>query len=301
MTPTDDTDVNDAPPSALEERRDVLRNRITGARQLLVCLDFDGTLAPIVEEPDEAKPLPEAEAAVEALTEAADVTTAVVSGRALADVRERIDGPRLYAGNHGLELARDVRDGRPGHEEAEERDGPDEHRDTDGTVAVHPIARKRAKQIHEVCAALETATASIPNVRIENKRLTATVHVRTVPVELRGFVREATHRLVDRLAGDALEVSTGKQILEIGPAIPWGKGNAVRLLAADRPPGTVTIYVGDDVTDESAFRAIEPDGVGVYVGGEEGTAASYRVPDPEAVARFLRWLEATAVLERPSE
>lgn len=300
MTVTDATIVDDAPAPSFEERRDVLRGRIAEARQLLVCLDFDGTLAPIVEDPDEARPLPEAEAAVETLTETADVTTAVVSGRALTDVRERIDGPRLYAGNHGLELARGSGEECDGHEGPEEHDGPGDLHGTDSTIAVHPIARKRARQVHAVCAALETVTASIPNVRIENKRLTATVHVRTVPAELHGFVEETTHRLVDRFAGDALEVSTGKQILEIGPAIPWGKGNAVRLLAADHPPGTVTIYVGDDVTDESAFRAIRPDGIGVYVGGNDGTAASCRVSDPDAVARFLRWLEDNAGLDQQS-
>ncbi|ARS91634.1 trehalose-phosphatase [Natrarchaeobaculum aegyptiacum] len=289
---------DDAFTPPLEERRDALRGRIAEARHLLVCLDFDGTLAPIVEEPDEAMPLPEAETAVEALTDAVDVTTAVVSGRALADVRERIDGPRLYAGNHGLELARDGPDDREGPTSHGCHGGANGREATDEPVAVHPIARKRARQVDAVCTALESATAQIPNVGIENKRLTATVHVRTVPPAFHGFVRETTHRLVDRFAGDALEVSTGKQILEIGPAIPWGKGNAVRLLAADSPPGTVTIYVGDDVTDESAFRAIHPDGIGVYVGEDGDTAASCRVPDPEAVARFLRWLEAIAVLDR---
>ena len=93
------------PPPPLSERLPAVRERLEDAPQLLVCLDFDGTLAPIVERPDEARPLPENEDAVAALAANPAVTTAVVSGRALADVRERIDGPNVYAGNHGLELA----------------------------------------------------------------------------------------------------------------------------------------------------------------------------------------------------
>ena len=254
------------PPPPLSERLPAVRERLEDAPQLLVCLDFDGTLAPIVERPDEARPLPENEDAVAALAANPAVTTAVVSGRALADVRERIDGPNVYAGNHGLELAR-------GDE-----------------VAVHPVARKRASTLAAVCSTPEVALESVPGVRIENKRLTGTVHLRSVPEPLRPVVRRRTRETVDRLAGDDLELSTGKCILEIEPTVPWGKGNAVELLEADVAPETTTVYVGDDTTDESAFRAVEPAGVGVRVGDDRSSAASCRVDSPREVASFLRWL-----------
>ena len=253
-----------------------LRRRLEGAPRLLVCLDFDGTLAPIVEEPDAAAPTDENERAVATLAETDPITTAVVSGRALADVRERIDGPAIYAGNHGLELQRD------------------------GAVAVHPVARKRAARLEEVCSILETVLEPIPNVRIENKRLTGTVHVRTVPAPARPAVARLTRSVVDRFGGDALELSDGKRILEIEPSIPWGKGNAVELIAAELPAEAVPVYVGDDVTDESAFRAVEPEGIGIRVGGDEPSAASYRVRSPDDVAAVLEWFGSTGVelLER---
>lgn len=263
----------ETPPRRIDPDDPDLRSRLEGATGLLCCLDFDGTLAPIVEDADEAAATARNERAVAALAADPGVTTAVVSGRGLADVRERIDGPSTYAGNHGLELERR------------------------GSVAVHPVARKRGARIDAVCAALEPVLDRIPNWRVENKRLTGTVHYRSVPPAARPVVRRQTRAVVDRFGGDALAVSGGKRILEIGPSIPWGKGNAVALIAADTPPGTVPIYIGDDVTDESAFETVEPDGIGIRVGGgnDELSAASCRLESPEEVASFLEWLGTVGV------
>ncbi|SEV82189.1 trehalose-phosphatase [Natrinema salifodinae] len=260
----------ESPPRPLDERLPTLRGRLDGAAELLVCLDFDGTLAPIVEDPDAAAPTERNREALAALAATPAVTTAVVSGRALRDVRARVDGPSIYAGNHGLELARE------------------------GSIAVHPVARKRAIRIERICSILETALASVPNCRVENKRLTGTVHYRSVPDAAEPIVRRITNTVVERFGGDDLELSPGKRILEIGPDIPWGKGNAVELIAADEPSETVPVYIGDDVTDESAFRAVEPDGIGIRVGDDdEPSSASCRVDSPTEVADFLAWLGST--------
>lgn len=258
-------------PRPIDAERSHLRSKLAAASHLLCCLDFDGTLAPIVDDPDAAVPTSENERAVMALAAESTVTTAIVSGRALSDVRRRIDGPGTYAGNHGLELQRN------------------------GSVAVHPVARKRSARIEDVCTILETVLEPIPEYRIENKRLTGTVHVRSVPRAARPIVRRQTHAVVDRFGGGVLEISRGKRIFEIEPSIPWGKGNAVSLIAADTPSGTLPIYIGDDVTDESAFRAVEPDGAGIRVGGDDPSAASYRVDSPGAVAGVLEWLGSRGV------
>ncbi|QLK26757.1 trehalose-phosphatase [Natrinema zhouii] len=256
-------------PRPIDEQLPRIRETLEGADRVLVCLDFDGTLAPIVEDPDAAVPTEQNRNAVATLANTPSVTTAVVSGRALTDVRERIDGPSIYAGNHGLELART------------------------GTIAIHPVARKRAARVDRICSVLETALRHIPNCRIENKRLTGTVHFRSVPPAAEPIARRITRGVVDRFGGDALELSAGKRILEIGPDFPWGKGNAVELIAADEPPATAAIYIGDDVTDESAFRAVEPDGIGIRVGNDAPSSASCRVESPAEVASFLSWLGST--------
>jgi trehalose 6-phosphate phosphatase len=258
-------------PRPIDELVPWLRTELADASELLLCLDFDGTLAPIVEDPDEAAPTRAVSEALETVTTEPAVTTAIVSGRGLADVRHRVDGPGLYAGNHGLELARG------------------------GAVAVHPVARKRAARVDAVCDALEVALGPVPNARIENKRLTATVHFRSVPSGARPQVERLTHDVVDRFGGDVLEISPGKQILEIGPDIPWGKGNAVELIMADHSDEAVPVYIGDDVTDESAFRAVEPAGIGVRVGGDQPTAASGCVGSPAEVASLLEWFGTAGI------
>ncbi|MDQ2052074.1 trehalose-phosphatase [Natronolimnohabitans sp. A-GB9] len=262
---------SETPPSPIDEQRSRIRSRLAEGSRLLCCLDFDGTLAPIVEDPDAAAPTAANEAAVATLSAEPAVMTAIVSGRALSDVRDRIDGPSTYAGNHGLELQRD------------------------GSVAVHPVARKRAAHVRAVCATLERVLNPVPNARVENKRLTGTVHFRTVPSAARPLVRRRTHAIVDRFGGDGLEVSSGKCILEIEPSISWGKGNAVELITAEMPDETIPIYIGDDVTDESAFQVVEPDGFGIRVGGDDPSAASCRLDSPKEVASFLEWLGTTGV------
>ncbi|MHC3438025.1 trehalose-phosphatase [Natrialbaceae archaeon A-gly3] len=258
-------------PPPIDERLPRLRHGLRNASHLLVCLDFDGTLAPIVEEPEAATITPTNAAALEALASDERVTTAVVSGRALADVRERVDPPDAYAGNHGLEIERD------------------------GSVTVHPDARQRTTLIDEVCAVLETALESIPGTRIENKRLTGTVHVRSVPEPARPFVRRAVEGATELIGEGDLEVSTGRCVLEVSPAIDWGKGEAVAVLEDRHPGEPFVVYAGDDVTDESAFRTVEPEGLGVLVGDRRESAASARLRSPAATASLLRWLAEVGV------
>jgi trehalose 6-phosphate phosphatase len=259
-----------AAPTQFDVHSAAVRGQFAAASELLLCLDFDGTLAPIVADPARAELLPAAERALEAIEALPEISTAVVSGRGLDDLRERVP-VATRAGNHGLELERD------------------------GAVTVHPIARKRAAAVQGVCDQLKRELAPIPNTRIENKRLTGTVHVRSVPPDARETVRETTHDVITDIAGDALAVSSGKRVLEISPAIPWHKGAAVRLLAADHPDDTLVVYIGDDVSDETAFRALGADDIGVKVGAGESTAATYTATDPTTVAEILEWIGTDGV------
>ncbi|WP_312907335.1 trehalose-phosphatase [Natronosalvus caseinilyticus] len=261
---------------SLQQRttRDLQERLATGLErhdELLACFDFDGTLAPIVDDPTRARPLPATERALERLDSHEDVTTAIVSGRSLADVSRRVDGPSVYGGNHGLELARD------------------------DSVAVHPVARKRSRLVERCCDVLEDRLEGVSGCRIENKRLTGTVHVRHVSREMIPVVEQETRSVVDRVGDGDLECSHGKAILEFGPRVPWTKGDAVSLLRSKRARDPFVLYVGDDVTDETVFRRLGPNGLGVAVGRATETAASCRVRSPRAVAHLLDWLvDATA-------
>jgi trehalose 6-phosphate phosphatase len=264
-------------------RRAELRDWLEGAEGLLLGLDFDGTLAPIVEDHTEATMAPDARDAVGRLAAHSGVALAVVSGRALEDLTGRVDVEgAVYAGNHGLELA---------HE---------------GERTVHPDVEGIGPEIDRLCAELDDRLEDVPGYAAENKRVTATVHYRTTPEEHVPRVVGTVERVVDGV--DGLRVTEGRAIREVRPAVEWDKGRVMELLAGTTPPGWRVMYVGDDTTDEDAFRAIRPDGVGVRVDppgadgtrGTDGTAASYCLGEQAAVPRFLEWLEATAPRPDPA-
>ncbi|WP_436923594.1 trehalose-phosphatase [Halosimplex amylolyticum] len=250
--------------------RDSVADRLATAPGVVCALDFDGTLAPIVDDPEAAWMPPTVRERVERLASCPSVDVAVVSGRALTDLRERVDVDGIaYAGNHGLELR------------------------YDGREVVNPEARRCRDAVDRVCDRLADRLAHVPGVEIENKNLTATVHVRQVPAERVPEVERSVRTTVEETvaAGVPLEIRDGKAIREVRPAVDWDKGRAVEQVTDEAPHGWLPTYVGDDVTDEDAFRALDDergslDGLGVLV-GERETAADYRLESPRDVREFL--------------
>ncbi len=240
-------------------------------RRVLVFLDFDGTLTPIVEFPNQAFMLPETRVTLQRLSETGRCSITIVSGRALNDIRERVGMANLtYAGNHGLEIW------------------------GEGLHFVEPEAVRRIKILGELSRGLRERLRHIPGVEVENKVLTASVHFRRAE---RGKLDEIRETVYAELAfsGRIFRVTRGLQVIEIRPRVNWNKGTAVRWIrqvmgSAD----TFSLYVGDDATDEDAFAAL-PEGVTVRVGHAKGTAARYYVDEQKWVTHFLAWLvEASA-------
>ena len=259
------------PPCLTSHWRDELADRLEGCDGLVVGIDFDGTLAPIAEDPSEPTITPACESALETLANHPRAMVAVISGRELSDLKDRVDVPGVvYAGNHGLELC------------------------CGGSIEVCPDAARCRPAISRTVDRLSDRLAEIPGAEIEDKRITATVHVRRTPSDRVDDVRSAVETAV-REAGDGLQITPGKQVFEIRPAVDWDKGSAMDRLVSSVPDGWQPVYPGDDVTDEDAFRAIRQDGIGVLVGSRERTDASYRLPTQEAVAPFLDWLATTAM------
>jgi trehalose 6-phosphate phosphatase len=254
---------------------EALSDRLANADGLALFTDFDGTLAPIVDRPDAAAIDPAAEDALELLRDVPDATVAAVSGRALDDLRERLTVDGLaYAGNHGLEL----------HAE--------------GETTVHPTAAGAEDTLEAVTTRLRE-TLDVEGAIVENKRVTATVHYRMVD---EADVPAVEERVRDAAANTPLRVTEGKEILELRPDVDWDKGRAVEWLHGSLVPDEeewVAAYVGDDVTDEAAFRALPDDGVGVKVGDGE-TAADYRVDGVDEVTAFLERVAASPALSEPA-
>ena len=273
-----ETATDDEPASSLWYELGAVSRTLAASEGLLVGLDFDGTLTSIEPDPDEPSLPPENRATLRRLAAHDRIQPAVISGRKLSDLRARVDVDGVaYAGNHGLELH------------------------VDGRTVTHPIADRRREDVADVAGALADAFASIPGCFVEDKTVTATVHYRRAPAERVDWIRATVAETVDRFVGDRLQLSTGKDVFEIGPAVRWDKGSAIRLLSDRLPASWRTCYLGDDTTDEHAFRALHRDELGIHV-GHGPTAASLRLADPAAVELFLRWLDAcgSVFLERAS-
>jgi trehalose 6-phosphate phosphatase len=235
-----------------------------------VFFDFDGTLSDIVNDPDAAVPAPGATEALRKLS--AQCPVAILSGRDLADVTERIGLPGLwYAGSHGFELT-----------------APDgTHHQNDAAAAAIPVLEKAA-------ARLRDRLGSIPGVAVEHKRFGVAVHYRNAPRDRIGEVAAAV-----RAAGrhDALRVTTGREVIELRPDIDWDKGKTLRWVidhlheaAPHENAALVPIYLGDDITDEDAFDAVRDDGVPIVVrhsdDGDRTTAALFALDSPARVSEF---------------
>lgn len=256
---------------ALRDLEATVAEQLADAEGLLLCTDFDGTLTGIVADPDAPEMRPGNRGSLQTLSEHPAVAVAVVSGRALDDLQSRVDIDGIsYAGNHGLELA---------HE---------------GETTVHPVAERQASEIHAVCEDVEERVGDVDGCLVEDKGVTATVHHRQADFDDVQDIREAVEESVDAIAPDRIHVSTGKAVVELAPAVPWDKGQAVSFFREDVPDTWTTMYLGDDTTDEDAFRAIAPTGVSIHVGNEE-TDAVHRTPDPDTVERFLGWLAEDGV------
>lgn len=256
-----------------DDEREEIQRRVEAARGLLFCTDFDGTLAPIDSNPDAAEITPANRRLLRTLRDADNTRVAVVSGRALGDVRERVGLDGLaYAGNHGLEL------------------------DRRGRSVVHPIAAKHSERIGRICTTLESRLSPIEGTRIEDKSITATIHYRNTPTEEVSAVRKAVQTAVSRFGNGRIRRTDGKEIIELRPTVRWNKGMVISLLANDYS-GWLPVYVGDDTTDESAFRSVE-DGLAIYV-GKGRTNAEYRIPVQQEVNSRLSAIAEWHATTRP--
>ena len=261
-------------PDALS-RIEEIRERLDGVTPA-VFLDYDGTLTPIVERPEDAL-LPETvRSAVERLASRCHV--AVISGRDLDDVRRMVGIDGIFcAGSHGFDLA-----------------GPG------GFVEQH--AGEFVPELDRAEAELRSLLSTTPNVRLERKRFAIAVHVRQVDERRVPEVEAAVDRIA--LAHGSLRKSVGKKVFELRPRVEWDKGRALlrlmRVLELDRED-VVPVYVGDDVTDEDAFAAVRDRGLGVVVRGEDddrATSAHYSLAHPEEIGAFLEELASAGVPAR---
>jgi trehalose 6-phosphate synthase/phosphatase len=236
---------------------------------LFLFLDYDGTLTQLRDHPSRARLSRPMRAAIEACSERTDTHVAIVSGRSLEDIRKMVGNPDLvFAGNHGLEIEG------PGIEHFRHED------------LVHYV--ERAEALAEELHAMESDGAWT-----EAKGPTLTFHYRSVPEDKRKSLVEEVREAVTRHGYQARDAHSA---LEARPPIGWDKGRAVLHVLRERfglawSENVRVIYVGDDQTDEDAFRFLGGLAMTFRVGAADTpTAAAHRLPNVPAVQALIDWL-----------
>ncbi|MEA5457091.1 trehalose-phosphatase [Sinomonas sp. JGH33] len=237
--------------------------RLAAVERLLVALDFDGVVAPIVERAEQARPLPETATAVAELAGLAGTWTAYVSGRSLASLVEVAtpDARTLLIGSHGAEV-------RLGGEE-------------------HPVVLDHDQQeaLHALHIAFAEVASQAPGTWVEEKPAGRVLHTRQADAEVaEAAVGAARERLASRRD---VFLKTGKQVLE-GSVVHATKGEGISFLRQVTEADAL-LFAGDDVTDEDGFLALDDGDVGIKVGDGE-TAAGFRVADPRNIAEAMALL-----------
>src|SRR5438046_2151894 len=252
-------------PSALDHIQEIAGR----SGHVAIFLDYDGTLTPIVSHPENAWLSHSMRQALREL--AGCVPIAILSGRDLNDVRRRVDLDGIvYAGSHGFDIA-----------------GP--------RGLGRQVATEFLPNLDTAETELRQALDEIPGAQLERKHFSVAVHYRNVNESDLAEVQ----RVVDTVAARHPELRriSGKKVYELLPDIDWDKGKAVLWLleTLGLESGNVRpIYIGDDSTDEDAFRALEQSGVGILVSEQSrSTAARYLLKDSAEVERLLRGLGAT--------
>ena len=255
-------------PSALEHVQEIAG----GSGRAAVFLDYDGTLTPIVSQPEDAWLSDSMRQTLLELAARAPVV-AILSGRDLDDVRRRVNIDSIvYAGSHGFDIA-----------------GPHGLRRQMATEFL-PALDLAEKELH---AALD----GISGARVERKRFSIAAHYRNVNENDVPAVERAFDAVVVR--HPELRRIDGKKVYELLPDVAWDKGKAALWLLEtlgleSRSGGIRSIYIGDDRTDEDAFRVLEQRGIGILVSEQsQPTAARYSLKNSGEVERFLRALTAT--------
>jgi len=239
---------------------------------VLLLTDYDGTLTSIVPSPDEAWLPGAVRDDLQVLARTPRMRVGIVSGRDLVDLRERVVVPEaVYAGCHGLEI-----------------EGP-------GMSFRHPVALAQQETLIAIGLELTLLAPTVPGLHVELKRFGVAVHYRHVAVDQVPRVeREVANANQQR--GSRFKISHGTKVIEVQPRVGWTKGDCVRWIRdavrhASPPP--LTVYMGDDWSDEHVFEALVGQAVTIRVGSAvPASRAACHLPDVADAQHLLRALAA---------
>ncbi|XP_059650968.1 trehalose-phosphate phosphatase B-like [Cornus florida] len=278
-------------PSALDKFDKMLS--LARGKKIVLFLDYDGTLSKIVDNPEEAFMTDKMRMAVHDVADC--FPTAIISGRNRQKVYDFVTLDNVYyAGSHGLDIVAPLESSKYGDSKHQTKVVDKKGNE----VVLFQPAKKYLPAIQQILCTLKDKTSSIKGVMIENNKFCISVHFRHVRDE--DFC--TLERLVKSVLADYQEfrLSNGRKVFEIRPDMEWDKGHALEYLLDTFGLGSssdvLPVYIGDDRTDEDAFKVIRSRGQGfpiVVSSITKDTAALYSLRNPDEVNKFLlrlvRW------------
>jgi trehalose 6-phosphate phosphatase len=242
-----------------------IQDRVRVAENLFLFLDFDGTLTPIVSRPELALCPPEIKRLLEELRDLPKVYLAIISGRSLEDLRKKVGISGIfYVGTHGLE--------------------------SENFQGRHKrfLSSTRIRELKRIAKNLQNSLKEIPGILFEEKGPILSVHYRNVPQKSIATISQKVEKELQQRR-DRWKIASGKMVLEIQPNVDFHKGKAVREILKIFPSAALLpIYLGDDQTDEDAFRVLKGQGISVFIGrGTFPSAADFFLENPDEVQEFL--------------
>lgn len=233
---------------------------------LFIFLDFDGTLTPIVSTPQKAVLSKAVRKLLKEMSKNHKIRLVFISGRSLKDIK-RLIGIKgvIYVGNHGLEI-----------------DGPK-------TKFKSPVSLAHKKILKCIKDDLKTRLSAVGGLFIEDKGLSLSVHYRLVDKYKIPEIKTVLHNsITPYFKRGIINIKSGKKVFEIRPLINWDKGKAVLWLLPKKD--IIPIYLGDDTTDEDAFKVLKNRGITIFVGRPKKSYAEYFLKDTKEVEYFLNRL-----------
>lgn len=252
----------------LFDRIEKILARLKTANRIFFFFDYDGTLTPIVSRPEKAILSKETRALLLALKKNPKLLLAIVSGRSLKDIRKLVGLKGVYyVGNHGLEVFTPKR----------------------GTKKLVP--ENVVPELGRIRDRLNNQLKDVDGVLIEDKGSILAIHYRNVdPRQVPPIFMALKQEIKDSVV--PLCLGHGKMVFEIRPQSTVNKGTAVLgLLDQVNQDGLLSIYIGDDQTDEDAFKVLKKIGMTIFVGLPGRSSAQYYLNDPYEVYQFLKILQ----------
>ena len=246
----------------------LIERKVTQSEKILLLLDYDGTLTPIADRPEDALLPSRTKDDLALLLQIPRYLVGIVTGRAVDDVAALVGiEDVIYAGNHGLEIL------------------------YPGGCWVHPEAARLRPKLAEIRERLNEELGHIPGLLLEDKGVTVSIHYRLVAGDPREEVQRGAQKVLEPFAVN-FQLTEGEKVLEVRPAVFFHKGTVIHTITqmVNVKESDLVIYIGDDETDEDAFAALKPKDIGIRVGESASSRAAYFALDTEEVCVLLEAL-----------